>query len=137
MNDSNSLHWSFDYNYGAQNPQFAQELVETLRGYDPEVSARGTQTAQTITHVYNVLPNYWRGYNREGNTETLGIGTAVIERSKHDNLWHYSVKYENTTSSVPTTGKPAVVTRCSRNSRSTKRACKCRSSSRAWEKRFL
>lgn len=98
MSDSNSLHWSFDYNYGAQNPQFAQELIETLRGHDPEVGTRGTQTAQTLTHVYNVLPNYWRGYNSEGNAETLSIGTAVIERSKRDNLWHYSVEYENTTS---------------------------------------
>ena len=99
MNDSNSLHWSFDYNYGAQNPQFAQELIGTLRGYNPETGARCTQTSQTITHVYNVLPNYWRGYNRGGNTETLSIGTATIERSKDDkNLWHYSIKYENTTS---------------------------------------
>lgn len=99
MNDSNSLHWSFDYNYGAQNPQFAQELIRTLRGYDPETGACRTQTAQTITHVYNVLPNYWRGYNSGGNTETLSIGTAIIERRKDDeNLWHYSVKYENTTS---------------------------------------
>ena len=98
MNDSNSLHWSFDYNYGAQNPQFAQELIGTLRGYDPEAGARGTETTQTITHVYNVLPNYWRGYSSSGNAEILSIGTAVIERSKHDNLWHYSVEYENTTS---------------------------------------
>ena len=99
MNDSNSLHWSFDYNYGAQNPQFVQELIRTLREYDSEADVRGTQTAQTITHVYNVLPNYWRGYNRDGNPETLSIGTAVIERSKDDeNLWHYSVEYENTTS---------------------------------------
>ena len=98
MNDSNSLHWSFDYNYGAQNPQFAQELIETLRGYGPDAGARDAQTAETITHVYNVLPNYWRGYNTGGNTEKLSIGTAIIERSRHDNLWHYSVKYENTTS---------------------------------------
>ena len=98
MNDSKPLHWSFDYNYGAQNPQFAQELIETLCGYEPEVGARDTQTSGTITHVYNVLPNYWRGYSRSGNTETLSIGTAIIERSKHDSLWHYSVKYENTTS---------------------------------------
>ena len=96
MNESNSLHWSFDYNYGAQNPQFAQELIRTLRGYNSKTGERGTQT---ITHVYNVLPNYWRGYNRGGNAETLSIGTAVIERSEDDeNLWHYSVKYENTTS---------------------------------------
>ena len=98
MNDSNSLHWSFDYNYGAQNPQFAQELIGTLRGYDPEVGAHDTRAAQTITHVYNVLPNYWRGYHRGGNTETLSIGTAIIERSKDNNLWCYSVTYENTTS---------------------------------------
>lgn len=98
MNNSNSLHWSFDYNYGAQNPQFAQELIETLRGYNAEAATRGAQTAQTITHVYNVLPNYWRGYNRAENTDTLRIGTAIIKRSKSDNLWHYSVKYENTTS---------------------------------------
>lgn len=98
MNDSNLLHWSFDYNYGAQDPQFAQELIETLRGYDPKIGAHSIQTSQTIRHVYNVLPNYWRGYNRGRNTETLGIGTAVIERSKRDNLWHYSVTYRNTTS---------------------------------------
>ena len=99
MNDSNSLHWSFDYNYGAQNPQFAQELLGTLRGYNPEVGAHDAQTAQIITHVYNVLPNYWRGYHSRGaDTGTLGIGTAIIERSKNDNLWHYSVAYENTTS---------------------------------------
>ena len=99
MNDSNSLHWSFDYNYGVQNPQFAQELIGTLREYDPEAATRGTRTAQTITHVYNVLPNYWRGYHSSsGDTETLRIGTASIERSKNDNLWHYSVRYENTTS---------------------------------------
>ena len=73
MNDSNSLHWSFDYNYGAQNPQFAQELIGTLRGYDPEAAIRCTQTPQIITHVYNVLPNYWRGYSRGENTETLRI----------------------------------------------------------------
>ena len=98
MNDSNSLHWSFDYNYGVQNPQFAQELIGTLREYDPEAATRGTRTTQTITHVYNVLPNYWRGYSRGRNAETLRIGTAIIERSKNDNLWYYSVRYENTTS---------------------------------------
>ena len=99
MNDSNPLHWSFDYNYGAQNPQFAQELIETLRGYVPEVNAHSTQRVQTITHVYDVLPNYWRGYNRGDTDGQLSIGTAIIERSKDDsNLWHYSVQYENTTS---------------------------------------
>ena len=34
MNNSEGLHWSFDYNYGAQNPHFTEQLVETfLRFY--------------------------------------------------------------------------------------------------------
>ena len=99
MNDDNSMHWSFDYNYGAQAPQFAQELIKTLRGYNVETGAHSPQTAQTLTHVYNILPNYWRGYNNRGrNTEALSIGTAIIERSKNGDFWHYAVKYENATS---------------------------------------
>lgn len=99
MNDSNPLHWSFDYNYGAQNPQFTQELIRILRGYDPAISALGTQKAQAVTHVYDILPNYWRGYSRAGVKEELSIGTAIVERSKNDdNHWSYSVQYENTTS---------------------------------------
>ena len=99
MKSRNSLHWSFDYNYGAQTPQFAQELIGTLRGYDPDAETHGTQSPQTLTHVYNVLPNYWRGYHSPpGNAETLRIGTASIERRKNGKLWHYGVAYENTTS---------------------------------------
>ncbi|RKU38861.1 hypothetical protein C6496_04995 [Candidatus Poribacteria bacterium] len=99
MNDSNPLHWSFDYNYGAQNPQFAQELISTLRGYDPEVDARQTGVGQPVRHVYNILPNYWRGYSGGDTGQQLSIGTAIIERSKaNNNLWHYSVEYENTAS---------------------------------------
>ena len=63
MNDSNPLHWSFDYNYGAQNPQFAQELIRTLRRYDSEAGTGGTQKAPAVTHVYDIQPNYWRGYS--------------------------------------------------------------------------
>lgn len=99
MNDSNSLHWSFDYNYGAQNPQFAQELIRTLREYDTETDARDTQKGQAATHVYDILPNYWRGYSRDGVKEKLSIGTVTIERNKDgDSLWNYFVQYENTTS---------------------------------------
>ena len=98
MANSNTQHWSFDYNYGSQNPQFAQELLQTLRGYSREVDARQTQVGQTIKHVYNILPNYWRGYSRDDTEGPLSIGTATVERSKDDNLWRYSVQYENTTS---------------------------------------
>lgn len=99
MVDSNVHHWSFDYNYGAQNPQFAQELIRTLRGYNPEIGARQADAKQTVRHVYNILPNYWRGYSRGDAEGQLSIGTAIIERSKdNNNLWHYSVEYENATS---------------------------------------
>lgn len=99
MNNSTPLHWSFDYNYGAQNPQFGRELISTLRGYEPEVGARQTGVGQTVRHVYNILPNYWRGYRQGNAAEQLSIGTAIIERSNaNNNLWYYSVEYENTTS---------------------------------------
>ncbi len=97
MNDNSGHHWSFDYNYGAQNPQFAQELNGTLRAYYAETAAWDTRTEQTLTHVYNILPNYWRGYGGGANEE-LSIGTAVIERHKDNDFWNYSVQYENTTS---------------------------------------
>jgi hypothetical protein len=98
MINNNAQHWSFDYNYGSQNPQFAQELIRTLRGYNPEVGARQTQIGQATKHVYNLLPNYWRGYSRGDTDGQLSIGTATIERSiANDNLWHYSIQYENTT----------------------------------------
>ena len=98
MNDNSGHHWSFDYNYGAQNPQFAQELTGTLRAYYAEIAARDTQTGQTLTHVYNILPNYWRGYAGGGAKQELSIGTTIIERNKDNDLWNYSVQYENTTS---------------------------------------
>ena len=98
MNDNSGHHWSFDYNYGAQNPQFAQELIGTLRGCYTDTNPSDTRTRQTITHVYNILPNYWRGYSGGGAKTELSIGAAIVERSKQDGLWNYSVRYENTTS---------------------------------------
>ena len=99
MADSKAHHWSFDYNYGAQHPQFAQELISTLCGYNSEIGARQTDAEQTVRQVYNILPNYWRGYSIGDTAQKLSIGTAIIERSKDNNdLWHYSVAYENTTS---------------------------------------
>ena len=98
MNDNSEHHWSFDYNYGAQNPQFTQELIETLDGCYTDTAVRGTRIGQATTHIYNILPNYWRGYAGGDATETLSIGTVTVERSKQDGLWNYTVQYENTTS---------------------------------------
>ena len=98
MNNNSEHHWSFDYNYGAQNPQFVQELIGTLDGCYKDTDARDTRTGQAITHIYNILPNYWRGYAGGDAKETLSIGTVIVERSKQDGLWNYSVQYENTTS---------------------------------------
>ena len=98
MNDNSEHHWSFDYNYGAQNPQFTQELIRTLNGCYTDIEARGTRAGQAIRHIYNILPNYWRGYAGGGAEKSLSIGTVSIERSKQNGLWHYIVQYENTTS---------------------------------------
>ncbi|MXV75959.1 hypothetical protein F4Z99_17005 [Candidatus Poribacteria bacterium] len=98
MNHNSQHHWSFDYNYGAQNPQFKQELIQTLDGCYKDTDARDTRTRQAITHIYNILPNYWRGYAGGDAKETLSIGTVIVERNKQDGLWNYSVQYENTTS---------------------------------------
>ena len=99
MNNSEGLHWSFDYNYGAQNPQFAQQLVETfLRFYaEPKTDRIGAEVAG---HIYDIFPNYWRGYARGADRQdNLILGEAVIKRQQADDArWHYTVQYTNTTS---------------------------------------
>ncbi len=98
MNAKNKHHWSFDYNYGAQNPQFTQELIGTLRSCYTDSDARDMQSGRIVRHVYNILPNYWRGYGGGGQNKKLQIGEVIVERSKNDGLWHYTVQYENMTS---------------------------------------
>ena len=99
MKDSEGLHWSFDYNYGAQHPDFAQQLVETfLRFYaEPKTDRIG---AETTAHIYDIFPNYWRGYaignDRQDN---LILGQAIIKRQQADDTnWLYTVQYTNGTS---------------------------------------
>ena len=91
------LHWSFDYNQGAQKPDFANELITLLQGY--QTRSQDVEAGQ-IKHTYRILPNFWRGYsgrNRPG--DSLSIGSAVIQRhKKNDKLWSYNVQYKNSTS---------------------------------------
>lgn len=98
MKTNNRHHWSFDYNHGAQNPQFTQELIGTLRGCYTNTDTHGSQAAQTVKHVYNILPNYWRGYASGDTKKELRIGETTVERTKNGSLWNYTVEYENTTS---------------------------------------
>ena len=65
MNNSEGLHWSFDYNYGAQYPEFAQQLVETFLRFYAEPKTDRT-SAEAAGHIYDIFPNYWRGYARGG-----------------------------------------------------------------------
>ena len=99
MNNSEGLHWSFDYNYGAQNPQFAQQLIETfLRFYaDPKTDQ---MSAEAAGHIYDIFPNYWRGYARGADRQdNLILGQAIIKRQQADDArWHYTIQYTNTTS---------------------------------------
>ncbi len=93
------LHWSFDYNYGAQDPHFAQQLVQTfLRFYaEPKTDRIGVGTTE---HIYDIFPNYWRGYAiREHLQDNLSLGEAVIKRQRADDArWHYTIQYTNRTS---------------------------------------
>ncbi len=102
MNDSNPLHWSFDYNHGAQNPDFAKELIELLHGYDVKSATHDTNADadNSTKHVYQILPNFWRGYQRRDIPDkALSIGTVIIERQKgNGDIWNYNVRYQNTTS---------------------------------------
>ena len=99
MNNSEGLHWSFDYNYGAQYPQFAQQLIETfLRFYaEPKTDRIGAEVAG---HIYDIFPNYWRGYARGADRQdNLILGQAIIKRQQADDArWHYTIGYTNTTS---------------------------------------
>jgi len=101
MDDSYPLHWSFDYNHGAQNPEFAQELIKLLHGYNTKSATHHTGAEDhSIKHVYQILPNFWRGYQgRNAQEDTLSIGNTIIERQKNnDGIWDYNVRYQNTTS---------------------------------------
>ena len=99
MNNGEGLHWSFDYNYGAQNPQFAEQLIETfLKFYGgPQTDRVGPEAAE---HIYDIFPNYWRGYAiREYLQDNLSLGAAVIKRQRADEArWHYTIQYTNGTS---------------------------------------
>ena len=99
MNSSEGLHWSFDYNYGAQNPDFAEQLVETFLRFYAEPKTDRTD-AEAIEHIYDIFPNYWRGYAiGEHLQDNLSLGQAIIKRQQADDAhWHYTIQYTNTTS---------------------------------------
>ncbi len=99
MSDNISLHWSFDYDHGSQKPNFADRLLKllnTLKERTPN-DTNNEDANNYIKQVYEILPNFWEGYNRTG--ETLAIGKAVIERNcKNGQIWKYNVQYQNETS---------------------------------------
>lgn len=95
MNHSIPLHWSFNYNHGAQKPHYAEELLKLL--HELRSITHNEKTNEYIKQVYEILPNYWRGYNRTNGT--LAIGNVVIERNyKNCHTWYYNVHYQNDTS---------------------------------------
>ncbi len=100
MNDSiQSLHWSFNYNHGAQKPFYAEEFLKLL--HEIQINTQNDvfndEQPEYIKQVYEILPNFWKGYSR--TNEALAIGNVVIER-KHENShnWYYNVHYQNTSS---------------------------------------
>lgn len=100
MNDSNPLHWSFNYNQGAQNPDFAHELIKSIETYTTNYKTKNNDDEVHFKkHVYQILPNFWRGYRgRNDQNDSLHIGWVTIERQKDINIWNYSIRYQNHTS---------------------------------------
>ena len=99
MKNSEGLHWSFDYNYGAQNPQFAEQLIETFLGFYAR-SKTDQMGAETTEHIYEIFPNYWRGYAIGAHLQdNLSLGEAAIRRHQADDgRWDYTIQYTNGTS---------------------------------------
>ena len=100
MKNNRPLHWSFDYNHGAQKPAFAQELIRLLHMYDTKPAHINTDATEGhAIHVYQILPNFWHGYiDRNNPEESLRIGKVIIERQKDKgNIWNYKVQYQNST----------------------------------------
>lgn len=72
-----------------------------------ESGVRRSEAGRAITHVYNILLNFWCGYRRgDEQDESLRIGTVTIKRQKgvvdlfDDSIRYcfYDVRYQNTTS---------------------------------------
>jgi len=101
VNKKIPLHWSFDYNQGAQKPDYAQELIKLLQWYEAPVTSDDVDEVSTQhkRHVYQILPNYWRGYNRKNNQDELvSIGEVVVDRElENGDIWEYNVHYRNET----------------------------------------
>ena len=57
-------------------------------------------SAETTEHIYDIFPNYWRGYaTGEHLQDNLILGQANIKRQQADDArWHYTIQYTNRTS---------------------------------------
>ena len=101
MSENIPLHWSFDYNQGAQKPDYARELTDLLHQNEDSSDLRNVNTvnSQHRKHVYQILPNFWSGYQRRNNqNESISIGEVVVERWQgNGDLWNYIVRYINNT----------------------------------------
>ena len=99
MKDHIPLHWSFNYNHGTQKPHFANNLLKLLNEnkINTSIYDNNIEPNTYIKQVFEILPNYWRGYNR--TNDTLSIGNLVIERNfDNSQIWNYNVDYQNATS---------------------------------------
>ena len=75
-------HWSFDYNHNGQQPYFEKQLGESLRShYEPGTNRAAGPTWATLR--YDVLPNFWHGYSKQGHSvpeSDLRLGTVELNR---------------------------------------------------------
>ena len=103
MFDTENLHWSFNHTRGSQK-DFGVSLQRSLSSYTKaEENGRAANLTEAgLVSTYDVLPNFWRGYQRSpGDTGHggLSIGRVVLGRTFDEHGgWQYSVHSENSTS---------------------------------------
>ncbi len=91
------LHWSYDYDSGAQAPLFGRHVERLLaRALSP--AHRENDGRQ----CYAILPNFWSGYKSAAEIEADGgiaIGDLDLRRTRDaDNCWNYEIRRTNSTS---------------------------------------
>ncbi len=74
--------------------------IETFLRFYADVPKIDRIGAEAVEHIYDIFPNYWRGYAiGEHLQNNLILGQANIKRQRTDAArWHYTIQYTNATS---------------------------------------
>jgi hypothetical protein len=107
MFDKDNLHWSFNHSRHRQE-EFGEELVAVLHRYvfggsEKDARSFNRNANERIVSTYTILPNFWRGYQRQGEEPrdniTLAIGRTTLSRYlDNEGIIRYTWQSRNETS---------------------------------------